>query len=478
MASLLLAAALLGGASASFNPLHHLGGNSPWYEGPDVFSIDPAAPEGCLVDQAAFTSRHGSRYPDPGAYNEWTNLSAKVLQFTPLKHLILMSLKIHNANFSTHAPELDFLHSWQPVLRHPDLQISELSLGGYKELYEMGVNYRWQYPTFYTENSPFVLWANKYSDTVFRVVDSARLFARGYLGPNATSVGKVYSIDSKDSRSITNSLAPGDLCPNYEDSSGGENVTTWANIYLPPIVKRINGLLKGLEFNSSDVNIFPYLCGFETQITGKRSPWCDVFTQQEILEYEYAQDIRYWYGTGLGTDLEKNMMLPFLTALLRRFIDGPNATYPSNSSTSPPFQPNPLIATFTNDGQVNQLAAALGVFDNEPQLPATHIPPHRLFRASRVSPMRGTIGFERLNCGHRGLFMRVKLNNAVYPVANCQDGPGRSCALGEYQALVGEKMRRFGDFAVACGIEDGSGGVEKTTFLWDLGLPFEEEVVP
>ncbi|KAK4505117.1 hypothetical protein PRZ48_003080 [Zasmidium cellare] len=344
----------------------------------------------------------------------------------------------------------------------------------------MGVNYRWAYPSFYTENTPFTLWANKYSTTVFRVVDSARLFARGYLGPNATSVGKVYSIDSKDPRSIANSLAPSDLCPNYSDNSGGVNATTWANIYLPPIVKRINALLHGLQFNSSDVNIFPYLCGFETQITGHRSPWCDIFTEEEILQYEYAQDIRYWYGTGLGTDLEKNMMLPFLTALVQRFVDGPNATYPSNSSSGS-FQPNPLIATFTNDGQINQLAAAIGVFDNEPQLPATHIPRDRLFRASCISPMRGTIGFERLDCGRRGLFMRIKLNDAVYPVANCQDGPGRSCKLGDYQELVKEKMERFGDFEVACGVANSSVvpvGRERTTFLTEVGLPFEEVVVP
>jgi len=82
------------------------------------------------------------------------------------------------------------------------------------------------------------------------------------------------------------------------DNSGGANATTWANIYVPPIVTRINKLLQGLQFNSSDVTVFPYLCGFGTQITGRRSPWCDVFTEEETLQYEYAQDIRYWYGTG------------------------------------------------------------------------------------------------------------------------------------------------------------------------------------
>jgi len=65
-------------AADSFDPLQHLGGNSPYFSGPNVFNISPDMPAGCVVDQAAFTSRHGSRYPDPGSYNGWVALAAKV----------------------------------------------------------------------------------------------------------------------------------------------------------------------------------------------------------------------------------------------------------------------------------------------------------------------------------------------------------------------------------------------------------------
>ena len=226
--------------------------------------------------------------------------------------------------------------------------------------------------------------------------------------------------------------------------------------------------------------MFPYLCGFETQITGRTSPWCSVLKEDEVLNYEYAQDIRYYYGTGPGTDLEKNLMLPFLTALISRFVDGPNATYTNPNGTSP-FTPNKLTATFTNDGQINQLAAAVGVFDNQAPLPATKIPKNRIFKASNFVPMKGTIGFERLNCGSKGLYMRIKFDDQVYPVANCQGGPGKSCKLSEYQKLIAKKSKAFGDFEEACGIANSSVvpvGQEKTTFLMDLGLPFEYVVKP
>jgi acid phosphatase len=62
---------------------------------------------------------------------------------------------------------------------------------------------------------------------VFRVVDSARLFARGYTGPNSTDESHVVVLNQTDPRSIANSLAPSDLCPLYNDNGGGVNATTW-----------------------------------------------------------------------------------------------------------------------------------------------------------------------------------------------------------------------------------------------------------
>lgn len=118
------------------------------------------------------------------------------------------------------------------------------------------------------------------------------------MGPNST-YGDVYVLKSNVPGSIANSLAPSDSCPTYDDNGGGDNLTTWNNLYLPAVTKRINSHLHGnLTFTDSDVTNFPYLCGFETQITGRKSPWCNIFTDDELRKYEYAQDLRYYYGSG------------------------------------------------------------------------------------------------------------------------------------------------------------------------------------
>ena len=46
--------------------------------GPNVHRISPDVPKGCAVEQAAYVVRHGSRYPDKGAYEEWVEMEEKV----------------------------------------------------------------------------------------------------------------------------------------------------------------------------------------------------------------------------------------------------------------------------------------------------------------------------------------------------------------------------------------------------------------
>jgi hypothetical protein len=186
------------------------------------------------------------------------------------------------------------------------------------------------------------------------------------------------------------------------------------------------------------------------------------------------------------------MMVPFLNALIQRFVDGPEAEGVAPGSGS--FKLPKLLMNFLNDGQLNQLAAAIGVFDEQTPLPTDHIAADRLWRSSRISPMRGTIAFERLNCRvsagggnsttprittttsrackprptagagakltrrqnstRNETFVRIRINEAVYPVPSCQDGPGKSCSMAKYAAYVSEKLAAIGSFAELCNATD------------------------
>jgi acid phosphatase len=214
------------------------------------------------------------------------------------------------------------------------------------------------------------------------------LFARGYIGPNATDVGSVYAILASDWSASGNSLATTDTCPAYDDDSGSEQTTEWSSIYLPPIVRRLQKLITGnLKLTTSDVSNFPYLCGFETQIARERSPFCDVFSRKETLQYEYQQDLRYWYGTGPGSYNNKSVILPVIQGVVDILRSGPDTPVIEQNGEEGVL--GPLTVAFTHDNQINQMVSSLGIFDVQPPLPSDQMNNSRV----RISRHCGRIDY-------------------------------------------------------------------------------------
>lgn len=54
---------------------------------------------------------------------------------------------------------------------------------------------------------------------------------------------------------------------------------------MPPITKRVNSLVPGLNFTTDDTLAAFQACGYDYAAHGS-SPWCDVFTEEEIEEFE------------------------------------------------------------------------------------------------------------------------------------------------------------------------------------------------
>lgn len=244
--------------------------------------------------------------------------------------------------------------------------------------------------------------------------------------------------------------------------------------------------------------------GFESQITGQLSPWCGVFTDDELQQYEYANDIRYYYGLGPGTDLEKKMMTPYLNAMVGLLEQGPGTT--GTAADGRNFTLPGLLTTFLNDGQLAELVTASGVFDDEPVLSGREVNPNRLFVASHFVSMRGTIAFERLNClagnnatsqaalsrrhdstntntntaSTNATYVRIKLNDAVYTLPSCRDGPGGSCLLSDYVRYVSDKYAAEGDWIANCNVTaaDAPSVVRGASFYTDLTSPWLRELSP
>ncbi|OTB05876.1 hypothetical protein M426DRAFT_319564 [Hypoxylon sp. CI-4A] len=447
-------------SQSATNPLERLGANGPWYAGPNVLGISPEVPDNCHVDRAAYVARHGSRYPDQGAYDGWVS----------------MYNRFQAANYTV-SGSLSFLPSWKPVLTNPTAQIGLENPTGAKESHDLGYTLRTRYPDLYREGDEFMVWGNNYT----RVLQTASMFVRGFMGATASQKGSVMSITSKGfPAAVGDSLAPSDMCPNFEDLEGGDYKSAWDGIWIPPVQKRLQALIRGnLTLTADDVNQVPYLCGFESHITGRLSPWCDIFTDEELRKYEYSNDLRYYYGVGLGTDLPKKMMTPFLDALVGILQNGTGIGTRPNGST---FEIPKLLVSFLNDGQLTELVTASGVFDEQSPLSAIKEDDGRLWVGSRYITMRGTIAFERLNCTSPSeqastsiAYVRIRLNDAVYPIPYCKNGPGSSCKLSDYARLIADKYAAEGDWIKNCNVtvvEDTPTKVKGASFFTDLSKPW------
>ncbi|CAG8922113.1 unnamed protein product [Penicillium salamii] len=432
-------------SKTSSNPLIYAGGNTPYFAGPNVNGIDSEVPAKCTVRQAAYVVRHGSRC-------------------------------VCFQSYATDQFNLKMLDSQIPA---------RIILGLRFTTSDLGYQLRSRYPDFYQDGTPFYVWANQYKSLIneSRVVQTARAFINGYLYEYADTYGTVVSVNSTGSpKAIGNSLGPSDSCPAFGAiSSGGDNVTNWQATWLPKATHRINSLIKGnLTFDESDVLFFPYICAYESQITGRLSPWCDVFKKHELRDYAYSQDLSYFYGVGPGSiGPAKMLFLPFIKSLLSTLEAGPGKSGVGPDGTQ--FQIPNLIMAFLNDNQLAEMTAAMGIFDAEESLPDDHIPAHHLYNVANFITMRGTVAFEVLDCdGKNGPYIRVLFNDAVYPISSCQNGPGKSCALTDYIDLIDEKIQKAGNFFDYCNVTDSDHPkiAAGASFFQDLSLDFLTFVKP
>lgn len=93
---------------------------------------------------------------------------------------------------------------------------------------------------------------------------------------------------------------------------------------------------------------------------------------------------------------------------------------------------------------MNELATALGVFTPAQPLSPSKMDSNRLFISSRINPMAGRVAFERMTCGG-GVYVRVRVNDAVYPLKECQSGPGKTCELKAFGKVIKAKVDKAGD---------------------------------
>jgi acid phosphatase len=201
------------------------------------------------------------------------------------------------------------------------------------------------------------------------------------------------------------------------------------------------------------------LCGYETVIRGS-SPFCslDLFTPDEWLAFEYANDLMYFHNTGYGNEVSGAIGYPWANASVSQLLE------PSNSSAQD------IYVSFTHRELPPTVLVALGLFNNSAftgannvnaTMPTDVINHRRAWKSSNFLQFLTNIAIEKMSCDSYGYeddneigeFYRVLVNSAPQPLVGCADGPGESCSRSSFVDFMAQRAEMFGDFSQACDVD-------------------------
>lgn len=426
---------------------YHLGGNGPWIpKSNSIAYSDAPLPSACRVDQVHMLSRHGERYPTKNA---------------GARHLQLLS-RLHDPDISLGGP-LSFLNSWNYFTDPSDPAFENLTASGpyagTLQAHNTGTLFRQRYDHLIPKNRRTKFW----SCGSERDIETARNFADGFFGPKWASqnAAELEIIPETEDRA-GDTLTPGDTCWRYiRDTVKGHDagytmLAQWQSKFTKPIAERLAKYASGLEFSMYDVYSMMEMCGFEILARGA-SPWCEVFSHQEWLDFEYARDLLHFYRAGPGNIYAGAMGWLWLNATRGLLLN--------ESSEDAYF-------SFVHDGDIVPVLATLQLLDEplvEQELPTDHVKTNRHWRTSDVVPMGGRLVLERIVCetidDRKIRFVRLILNDGFVrpPGLPPAEEIEHAVELDYFQDFIGSRREVFGDFRSVCSLTEDA--PDRLTFL-------------
>jgi hypothetical protein len=293
-----------GSESPDFDISKYWGNLSPWYS---VRSSDyglpnanPLVPAGCDVTQVHLLYRHGARYPTSGAAPQ--TFAQKLVNATKI------GLSVSG--------DLSFLSDWTYKLG-----AELLTPFGRSQNFLLGVEYRQMYGHLlnnFTESKTIPVFRTESQD---RMVKTAENFAAGFFGvPEYMSEVNIEIL--VEAQNVNNSGAAYEVCPNSNIASKGSIGSTVASRFavnaFNSTLARLQAQVKGVNFTSTDAIAMLQLCSYETHALGY-SAFCDLFTEEDFLNYEYYFDLSFYYNNGPGSPVAAAQGKGYLDEFIARF---------------------------------------------------------------------------------------------------------------------------------------------------------------
>jgi multiple inositol-polyphosphate phosphatase / 2,3-bisphosphoglycerate 3-phosphatase len=219
-----------------------------------------------------------------------------------------------------------------------------------------------------------------YTDTQ-RTEASYKAFLEGLFGPGAE---RMVNTQAETNSSIL--LRPYEKCDKYKeqevrvkDNSSEYYKFQQTEVYKKMISEVSTRLGFKYQLNSKQIDTIFDMCRYDQAwFLQEHSAWCAAFTPEHVNVLEYLEDLKYYYKSGPGSEVNSNIMCAAMKDLVTTMKreDGPK-----------------VVAYFAHSSSVQLLLTALGYAKTDEPLRADNYNQmkYRKFRTSVWSPLASNI---------------------------------------------------------------------------------------
>ncbi|TVY64169.1 3-phytase A [Lachnellula suecica] len=410
----------------SFDIAKYWGNLSPWYS---VSSADyglpdasPLIPDGCTITQMHLLYRHGARYPTTGAAP--STFAQKLLNAT------------QKAGSFSVTGELSFLSKWTYKLG-----AELLTPFGRSQNFNLGIAYRQLYGELlnnFTATGTLPVFRTESQD---RMVKTAENFAAGFFGvPEYRDEVNIEIL--VETPGVNNSGAPYEVCTNSNVASRGSIGSTVATAFA------------NNAFNATIARLQSQALGY--------SAFCNLFSQEDFLNYEYYYDLSFYYNNGPGSPVSAAQGKGYLQEWVARFThsfptaqSALNLTYDTTTTYFPLNQS--IYADATHEVVVLDVLTAfnLTALFKGPPLSASSNAHRNSFVASKVVPFATHFTGQVLECPAYSPSRQIRfiVNDAVVPISDsytgCPVNPDGLCSFDNVVSVLQKRIAEI-DFNYDC----------------------------
>ncbi|KAM3962684.1 multiple inositol polyphosphate phosphatase 1 [Aphomia sociella] len=359
-------------------------------------------PQNCEAVSVWSLNRHGNRNPG-------SSVTESIKVIAGLKNEIIASHEAGTSQLCSQDIE-DFRRwSWNETL---EVSHAFLTGTGYEELYDIGKRIRERYPhLLHGSNSNYYFRTTNEQ----RTITSSMAFVHGLTENTNLNL----SIDGPWERDDI--IRPYENCDKYqEESKGGKELEEQLEAYFKTadFVAVQNSVQERLGIRTvlTPDNIYSFyeICRFYRSWTPNlRSPWCSVFTDDDLVVLEYRDDVRHYYRNGYGTSVNTKLGGPVLKDLYDNFEAAVNG------------RGRDIVSYFTHDTMIEMAICSMGIFKDDFKLEATNRVANRKWMTSYISPFSVNIMAILNRCNtsgtesHRVQFFFNEKESEICPFEGC-----------------------------------------------------------